>query len=229
MPHRDLRRLHRIVNDGSTLQVRCDLLEHLQHFSTHGEFSICKTGRIAIGPREAGDKAAPDGIDDLHEHDRDSSSHALDRGQRKGALRQDHIRLRCGEFRRVAAYMIEISGAPTYIDSKPGPVLPAKLVEPVQECRNVALPLPIILGETHQNANPQAAPGLLRNRRDRPSGRAAEQRDELAAPHHSITSSARASNVGGTSRPSALAVLRLMTSSYLVGACTGRSPGFSPL
>ena len=28
---------------------------------------------------------------------------------------------------------------------------------------------------------------------------------------------------GGTVMPSALAVLRLMTSSYLVGACTGRS------
>src|SRR5262245_66041940 len=47
--------------------------------------------------------------------------------------------------------------------------------------------------------------------------------------HHSITSSARASSVGGTSRPSALAVFRLTTSSYLVGACTGRSAGFSPL
>src|SRR6266702_5491254 len=46
--------------------------------------------------------------------------------------------------------------------------------------------------------------------------RPAEQRDELAPLHHSITSSARASSVGGTSRPSALAVLRLMTSSYLV-------------
>jgi hypothetical protein len=31
-----------------------------------------------------------------------------------------------------------------------------------------------------------------------------------------------ASSVGGTSRPSALAVLRLITSSYLVGACTGK-------
>src|SRR5262245_25861233 len=39
--------------------------------------------------------------------------------------------------------------------------------------------------------------------------------------HHSITSSARASSVGGTSRSSALAVLRLITISYLVGACTG--------
>src|SRR5262245_6162232 len=46
---------------------------------------------------------------------------------------------------------------------------------------------------------------------------------------YSITSSARASRVGGISSPRALAVLRLMTSSYLVGACTGRSAGFSPL
>jgi hypothetical protein len=46
---------------------------------------------------------------------------------------------------------------------------------------------------------------------------------------YSITSSARASSVSGTVRPSAFAVLRLIASSYLVGACTGRSAGFSPL
>src|SRR5262249_32452467 len=69
---------------------------------------------------------------------------------------------------------------------------------------------------------------LLRARSERPRGRpAAEQRNELAA-FHSITSSARVSMVGGTSRPSAFAVFRLITSSYLVGACTGRSAGFSP-
>ena len=53
------------------------------------------------------------------------------------------------------------------------------------------------------------------------------QRDKQTMPY-SITSSARASSVGGTVRPSALAVLRLIASSYLVGACTGRSDGFSP-
>ena len=41
---------------------------------------------------------------------------------------------------------------------------------------------------------------------------------------YSITSSARASSVGGTSRPSALAVLRLITSSNLVG-CLHRQVG----
>src|SRR5262245_51864362 len=70
---------------------------------------------------------------------------------------------------------------------------------------------------------------LLRARRERPAGRpAAEQRDELAA-SHSITSSASASSRSGTFRPSALAVLRLMTSSNFVSCMTGRSTGFSPL
>src|SRR5262249_23849561 len=57
---------------------------------------------------------------------------------------------------------------------------------------------------------------------------AVRNRDELAPPDHSITSSARASNIGGTSRPRAFAVLRLMTSSNLTGACTGRSAGLAP-
>src|SRR5262249_32943800 len=58
--------------------------------------------------------------------------------------------------------------------------------------------------------------------------RAAEKRYELAAPH-SITSSARAISIGGSSRPSALAVRRLTRSSSLVGCSTGRSPGEAPL
>jgi len=70
---------------------------------------------------------------------------------------------------------------------------------------------------------------LLRARRERPRGRAAKSQDELAPPDHSITSSARASKVGGISRPSVLAVLRLITSSTFVTCCTGKSAGFSPL
>src|SRR5262245_41480850 len=53
---------------------------------------------------------------------------------------------------------------------------------------------------------------------------AAQEKDR-----YSITSSARASSEGGTVRPSALAVLRFITSSYLVGVWTGSSAGFSPL
>jgi hypothetical protein len=46
---------------------------------------------------------------------------------------------------------------------------------------------------------------------------------------HSITSSAIAITPGGMVRPSALAVLRLITSSNLVGWITGKSPAFLPL
>jgi hypothetical protein len=49
-----------------------------------------------------------------------------------------------------------------------------------------------------------------------------------ATTHYSMTSSARPSSATGTSTPSALAVLRLITSSTLVTCCTGRSAGFSP-
>src|SRR5262249_30672464 len=68
---------------------------------------------------------------------------------------------------------------------------------------------------------------LLRARRERPCCRAAAQRDELAT-FHSITSSARASKVGGMAISRALAVFRLMASSNFVGCTIGRSAGFSP-
>jgi hypothetical protein len=45
---------------------------------------------------------------------------------------------------------------------------------------------------------------------------------------YSITSSARASTDDGTVRPNVLTVLRLIERLYLVGACTGKLPGFSP-
>src|SRR5260370_1088601 len=49
-------------------------------------------------------------------------------------------------------------------------------------------------------------------------GRAAEKRDELA-PVHSITSSARASRVGGTSRPSVIGGPASFESDYFFGCC----------
>src|SRR5829696_1593975 len=56
----------------------------------------------------------------------------------------------------------------------------------------------------------------------------AEERKQFSPPH-SITSSARARSVGEIVRPRAFAVLRLITSSNLVGCSTGRSGGLAPL
>jgi hypothetical protein len=80
-----------------------------------------------------------------------------------------------------------------------------------------------------EHAEPPRTRRLLRTDRERPRCRgAAEKRDELAAPHHSITSSARPSSVSGKVMASALAVFKLMISPTLLDCCTGRSAGFSP-
>src|SRR5262249_27729295 len=72
---------------------------------------------------------------------------------------------------------------------------------------------------------------LLRTRdvRHRACGRrAADERDEFA-PSHSITSSARSRMDVGTVIPNSLAVFMFKYNSNVVGSCTGRSDGFSPL
>src|SRR5262245_17819109 len=66
-----------------------------------------------------------------------------------------------------------------------------------------------------------------RRQRDR-QGEPVSERAGTGWSHYWITSSARSSSDGGIVRPSALAVLRLMTSSNLVGCSTGRSAGLAP-
>src|SRR5262249_32152931 len=132
------------------------------------------------------------------------------------------------EFRRPFARIVGIGGAVSNIQPHVAPLDPARLLQPLPKGRAALVCLGIVSRLVHKHADPSHALALLRARRERPHGsRAAKQRDELT-PFHSITSSARASSVGGISRPRALAVTRLMTRSNLVGCSTGRSPGFAP-
>src|SRR5262245_52696378 len=100
---------------------------------------------------------------------------------------------------------------------------------PLQERSDASLSFHIGCIRAHEHADAPHPLVLLRSRRERPRGcRAADQHNEVA-PLHSITSSARAISVGGTSRPSAFAVLRLMTNSNFVGCSIGNSEAFAPL
>ena len=72
-------------------------------------------------------------------------------------------------------------------------------------------------------------PPLLRARGERPRRRTAKQCDEVAASHHSITSSARPSSGSGKVSPSAFTALRLRISSTFTARWTASSAGFSPL
>src|SRR5262249_25671927 len=127
---------------------------------------------------------------------------------------------------REAPDLLEVGARPARLDRKIAADRPAQLIQPFPQCGEPPLRLGVGFGCTGQDADPPHR--LLRAGDERPSRRAAEKRDEFAA-SHSITSSASAISRGGTSRPSALAVLRLITRSNAVGCTTGRSPTFSPL
>src|SRR5262249_25861116 len=142
--------------------------------------------------------------------------------RRLASHRQEHVGLARREF--LIAFVIAIDiRCLDIIECKVAALLIAKFGHPPEE-----IFIMWSFSRLHTDKADAQHLVLLRPCRDRPSRRAADQRHEIAS-CHSITSSARASTVGGISRPSAFAVLRLITSSYLVGAWTGRSAGFSPL
>ena len=101
---------------------------------------------------------------------------------------------------------------------------------PHSACGTAAAPLPAIscLGAFRPPA--ARARGEVRHCRQPKTCTIAAVSSAVAAEAsvYSITSSARASSEGGTSRPSAFAVLRLMASTSFVGNSIGKSPGLAP-
>src|SRR5262249_25669761 len=142
----------------------------------------------------------------------------------------DQVYIRPREFCRNFCRTVISSFRPPRINLEVATFGPTKFAEPLHESRE---PWPANRGGGRTQESDSSHFLLLRARRERPRGRrAAEHRDERAAFHpcdHSITSLAPADSPTGTSRPSVLAVLRLMISSIFVTCCTGRSAGFSPL
>src|SRR5262245_28514613 len=132
-------------------------------------------------------------------------------------MRQDHVGTQRDQLFREWRILIRASGCKTVLDLDVATLRPSALGETDTKCREASFHLRVVLGVSNQHTNAWHPHGFLRTRHERPRGRrAAEKRDELAA-RHSITSSATASSLSGTVRPSALAVLRLMTKSNLVG------------
>ena len=86
-----------------------------------------------------------------------------------------------------------------------------------------------LLGQSRRSQRSQSVP-LYLNERTSSEPVGMSQKCPIADTDrlHSITSSAVASNAGGMTRPSALAVLRLTTRSNLVDCSTGSSAGIAP-
>src|SRR5262249_60098926 len=150
----------------------------------------------------------------------------LQQRQAPRVLDQDDVGFHSNELAGVESAALGVAAAPANLDPYVAAVRPSQFLQLLQQCRDAPLPLRVVLGEDGEHADSaHLVRRVLRPRGERPPGRrAAEQHDEFA-PLHSITSSASASSFGGISRPSALAVLRLMTKSNLVGCTTGKSLG----
>ena len=75
-----------------------------------------------------------------------------------------------------------VSSTPSIIDTDAVAVVPAQLLQRLAESLEIVLLLNIF-GERVEHADPPHSGRLLRARRERPRGRAAEQRDERTAHH----------------------------------------------
>src|SRR6516162_5234556 len=181
--------------------------------------------QIAARPIEAGDEAQPDRVFADAEGDRDRRRCRLGCECRSGTSgRNDYCYLPVNQFGCQLRQPLELTLSPAIFDRHVLALDIAGVLEALAECAHtVRKRVRRCTAEEPDHRHGR----LLRARRERPRGRRAEQRDEIAS-DHSITSSARASSVGGIVRPSARAVTRLITKSNLVGCSTGRSAGLAP-
>ena len=206
-------------------RLRHQLPQQLELLADQLAFKECHASRITVRPIETLDQAHLHRIDRADEGNRNHlcGRNCCERGLRANCRNHRHIEV-C-EFGCQLRKPLIATLRPAKCDVEVLPLDIAGLPQPLAKA-----------GQWHFRCARERAGKksdhwyrrLLRVRRERPCGsRAAEKGDEFAPPH-SITLSVRASSVGETSRPSALAVIRLMTKSNLVGCSTGISPGFAP-
>src|SRR5262249_12813364 len=173
------------------------------------------TGQVAGWPREARNETDADRVITGHEDNGDGRRCRFDREYGRRSGRSDHGNLAAneigGQFRQSINLILGPAVYDCHVLALDVAALFQALAKFTQSARHRLL-RSAVKEPNHRHCR------LLCGRRERPRRRcAADERDELAAPH-SITSSARASSDGGTSSASALAVLRLITSSNFVGS-----------
>src|SRR6516225_7008432 len=221
-----MRWIGRLLEDCNANGLRHDLLEQFEPL--HGQFRghDGEPGYVAARARQTCDQAAFQRVARRSHDDRDALRCALRGADRSGAADYDDIDLRPQQIADQRGYRFDII---TIMAKLVGDVAPFDITEVAHPAHEFLAEWIVVWGSRPDVPDTRRLARLLRARRKRPRNRrAAKQRDEFAA-FHSITSSARVSRLSGTVRPSAFAVLRLIASSYLVDACTGRSAGFSPL
>src|SRR5262249_4015823 len=94
---------------------------------------------------------------------------------------QDNFRRQCDQFRRVSAYVLGFAAAPTGVDAHIAADDPTRLRKCLLEGPDPGLKVRIVRSGRQQHADAPHALALLGLRNERPRGRDADKRDELAA------------------------------------------------
>jgi hypothetical protein len=99
---------------------------------------------------------------------------------RRGGMGDQHIGLQADQLFRKCLNSVCIGIAPTIINSNIAAILPAELLKALLKKVDARTDIGIAFGDRHQHADVPHPLALLRARRERPRGRAAEQDDEIA-------------------------------------------------
>ena len=195
----------RVYEGRDRRSLRDKLAQQFEALRGHHAGQEQHAGDVAPGPVEARNKAGPDRVAAAGEHDRRRRD--VFRGQRCGVVGDDRRRAMAGQLggqnRKAIRLVVGIASFDRHVPAFGESGFGQAFGERGHEMN------PFGLRGTAQEPDHRHRLLCVRCKRpgsNRPcSRRATEQRHEFA-PLHSITSSARASSVGGTVMPSALAV-----------------------
>src|SRR5262249_40241340 len=213
-----------IYDDRYNRGVWRQLMQQLQSLCFHGDCEQTNSRDVTAWTVERWHSTGFHWVVPCDEHNRDRRSSGLGDCRRGASSDQnDQTYTAIDQLNCLLRKAVILSLRPTVFDCDVATLDVAGLLEALLNCRYKRR----VWGWRHAAEDADHGHCLLRLRSERPRCRAAKQRNELA-PLHSITSSARASRLSGTVRPSACAVVIFTTRSNLVGCSTGRLPGFAP-
>src|SRR5260370_29142673 len=206
--------------------MRHRLFQHLEPFATHRSVVAGEACDVAAGMGETGNETGADRIADLGKHDRHLLLHWLQQSNCEIAERHDDIGRECKQFRSSRPHLLRSACPPAHFDARVAIPGPAQLFNPPKKGGKVSFTL-LGRSDAHQHRDCAASVSLQRVGGEWPNCRGAKS-SKKRPPAHSITSSAVASSIGGISRPSVFAVLRLIAKLNLVGCSKGSSAGLAP-
>ena len=132
-PERNIGGGLRMKEGGGMVNVGRDLLERLQPLAAHRRLEIREACDIAAGPGEARDKAAANGIGDVHEDDRRITCQRPQSRERRIALDEKYIRQMASQLCAVTSHQLGVAIGPTYFNQNVAAIGPAEFAQSSQE------------------------------------------------------------------------------------------------